>query len=654
MKCMARNAIDNVLKKHSPDAVRAGCIRWWLSDHPKAVSHLTADGKTQEFLDATPPSHRTSVEQRLAGTCVKPTLKHVEAAFERTIDAHRRKKQGAIYTPNHIIDYLITEACRPQQDQENFMFLDPACGSGGFLVRGAAQLSCRFGIPVGQALMENIAGVDNDPEALEHARCLIELFAADEGEGVNSRDVRLLCVDTLLSPPERLLRMIAAPNGVQVLATNPPYVKLQTLDSAYRSQLASRYSGFTQFNFSLAPLFVIAGRRLLAPDGTLAYITQNNLFTSFAGEQVRRALQDDRCIGRIVDFGHHRVFKGVLAYTCLLFVDNERHDSIAFERIEREVGLRDLQELDLGAVPVDSLNPKKWRLAKPVHLRNLRRIEKTLTPLGKVATIRVGFATLKDKVFFVDKGEPYCRAYHPGTRDEYQVEASLTHPAVRVADIREEDQMDSVTRRIIFPYRRVKGRYIAVPEADLRSDFPKAYRYLSACRDILESRDKGKRSYEAWYAWGRTQARDAPGPKLLTKTFNTRPQFFMDYTDRLFCNGYAIFPARSGLFGSAPALEVLKVILQSRVMHYYAKLTSFQIHGNYQCYQKNFIEKFGIPELTDANQEDLMGASRDERDEIVAGLFGISPRHLDDMVGPVKPHDAPHTPQRDRCRTHGG
>ena len=34
-------------------------------------------------------------------------------------------------------------------------------------------------------------------------------------------------------------------------------------------------------------------------------------------------------------------------------------------------------------------------------------------------------------------------------------------------------------------------------------------------------------------------------------------------------------------------------------MHYYVKITSVSIEGGYPCYQKNFIERFTIPELSD-------------------------------------------------------
>ncbi|MDR0712655.1 MAG: hypothetical protein LBF89_00085, partial [Bacteroidales bacterium] len=34
------------------------------------------------------------------------------------------------------------------------------------------------------------------------------------------------------------------------------------------------------------------------------------------------------------------------------------------------------------------------------------------------------------------------------------------------------------------------------------------------------------------------------------------------------------------------------------IMHYYISRTSVSIEGGYPCYQKNFIEKFTIPEFS--------------------------------------------------------
>jgi len=69
----------------------------------------------------------------------------------------------------------------------------------------------------------------------------------------------------------------------------------------------------------------------------------------------------------------------------------------------------------------------------------------------------------------------------------------------------------------------------------------------------------------------------------------------------LFCNGYALFEKKSmqkNLFGINIGLSILQKILNSDIMDYYINKTSVSIEGGYPCYQKNFIELFGIPELS--------------------------------------------------------
>lgn len=632
---MKRKSLDNLLQGYNPDDVRAGVLLWWFNHNRSHKSYLKSNGVTNEFLDKSGPD-KHALASELSKIFQFPDIKAIEAVFERVIDCQRRKKQGAIYTPDHIIDYLLTEALVFSR-HENPKILDPACGSGGFLIRAITILSEKLNISMEDVIYNKIAGIDNDPIAVQHAKCLIEIMAASNSISIASDQIPIICEDSLLTPYPKLLELLKAEDGFDVVATNPPYVRLQTLDEKYRKELSKMYSEFTQFNFSLAILFLIAGKRFLADDGCLAYITQNNLFTSLAGENIRQIMQNDRCIRRVVDFGHHRVFKGVLAYTCLIFLDNKKHDEIEFERIETDTTSEKLNNLSFGQVPVVSLNHKKWRLAKPHHLENLSKIESIGTPLGNMADIRVGFATLKDKVFILNgsENERLCSTIHPENGRRYEVELEFTRPAIKVASVKKPGNLDEFTKRIIFPYRQTQKGFVVIPEDELYGQFPYAYEYLLSCRELLESRDKGKGNYEAWYAWGRTQGREANGPKLLTKTFNARPEFYLDPSDSLFCNGYSISVPKKSLFGPVVSIEVLKTVLESRIMHYYSKLTSFQIDGNYQCYQKNFIEKFGIPEMSENIQNRLLGADINEVDIILSELYGIYVADLNEIIGEI-------------------
>ncbi|MEI2737881.1 MAG: hypothetical protein V9F01_03750 [Chitinophagaceae bacterium] len=80
-----------------------------------------------------------------------------------------------------------------------------------------------------------------------------------------------------------------------------------------------------------------------------------------------------------------------------------------------------------------------------------------------------------------------------------------------------------------------------------------------------------------------------------------------------FTNGYGLYfreQESNGIFNDLinpitkeENIDVVQKILNSYIMDYYVTKTSVAIEGGYPCYQKNFIEKFTIPELTESEIE---------------------------------------------------
>ena len=250
-----------------------------------------------------------------------------------------------------------------------------------------------------------------------------------------------------------------------------------------------------------------------------------------------------------------------------------------------------------------------------------------------MAWIRVGFATLKDIVFLVNKSDDHYCIANPSSQRAHLVELCLTQPAAKIASLHGAEDLDNNTLRVIFPYEKVNGKYEPIPEKTLKNVFPKAYDYLNDYRHLLSSRDKGKRIFEPWYSWGRTQGMEAKGPKLLTKTFSKHPQFILDKSDQLYCNGYGVCLREETLFSSELTIEVLEKILNSTVMHYYTKLTSFQIEGDYQCYQKNFIERIGIPSFTTTELQELIELPQEEANQFLEGIYQIDRKDIERVCG---------------------
>ena len=84
------------------------------------------------------------------------TIKELENHLELIIPVTDRKFNGAFFTPDYIIDFIINEV----QPQENHKNLDPSCGCGAFLVGLTDYYKRTFNKPIKKIIQENIYGSD--------------------------------------------------------------------------------------------------------------------------------------------------------------------------------------------------------------------------------------------------------------------------------------------------------------------------------------------------------------------------------------------------------------------------------------------------------------------------------------------------------------
>jgi adenine-specific DNA-methyltransferase len=351
-------------------------------------------------------------------------------------------------------------------------------------------------------------------------------------------------------------------------------------------------------------------------------------FRSIASQDLRKYLQDNRLIKTIIDFGDLQVFEGKQTYTCIIFIDKKPKSSLDYTLVR---DLANLEESTFTRVNYGTLNPKKWRLLTQQDYLNISKLEAGQLRLGKVADIDTGVATLRDPLYFVDSkteiGGFYVKTYKGKS---YPIEKEITREIVKVSDLMSEADLLTNTRRIIFPYLR-EGNHRLIPEDELAREFPNAYQYLRAIRSELEKRDKGKRSYDAWYAYGRTQGLNKYGEKILNPTFALRPRFILcKKEDMLFCNGYSISLPESkqqtiveSPYSGEIGLELIWRILNSRVMDYYVQKTSYVIEGGYYCYQKQFTENFCLPTLTKEEERIILESSKSDLDQFLIKKYKL-------------------------------
>ena len=551
------------------------------------------------------------------------TIKELENYLELIIPVKDRKFNGAFFTPDYIIDFIINEV----QPQENHKNLDPSCGCGAFLVGLTDYYKRTFNKPIKKIIQENIYGSDILEYNIHRAKLILTIYALQNGEQLANSDFNLYHQDSLKANWEHLFDNIVG---------NPPYVKFQDLTDENRTYLAKHWTTVEGGTFNLYFAFFELGYKLLKQTGKLGYITPNNYFTSLAGEAIRKYFQDKKCVSRIIDFSHKKVFDAQ-TYTALTFLNKQENEAITFDRIKDGYSPEEFLPNANGSPNyIKDLNFKKWRLLKTDEQQNIKTIETIGKPIGKLFDICVGIATLKDEIFFIDgtktKNGCYLKTTVNGT---FEIEKGAVKPVYKISDFKTQDEAEQNTRKIIFPYVIKKGIATAIPENDFKNKFPKCYAYLLTEKGNLLARDKGKVNFDPFFVWGRTQGLTRTGKKILNPTFSLHPRFLLvEEHEAFFTNGYGLFfrePEIQGLFNEPvnpisklENIDVVQKILNSCVMDYFVTKTSVAIEGGYPCYQKNFIEKFTIPELTEEEIELI----RNLKDPIEIDEFLIDKYHL--------------------------
>lgn len=538
------------------------------------------------------------------------TLKALETCFQHLFSSDIKRERGVVYTPTYIIDYIVDYVVTREG-----LTCDVSCGSGGFLIQAAKKLQALTGKGIVDVLENYIYGCDISPDSINRAKILLSLLAEDAGYSKEIIQFHLVNGNSLLMNWFDEFPQLKLNKGFDFIIGNPPYVKIQNMDHQSRELIPKRWSTVGQGSHNLYIPFLQAGAELLNNNGKLGYIVYSMYFKSIASRALREYLQTRKLVERIVDFGELQIFDYVQTYTCLTFLNKGGTSYIEYAYLNHT---HELRNPEITKIYYSDLDPRKWRLLTKQDYVNIQRIEQSGLRLNQIADISTGIATLKDSLYSIDSastvGDYYIKIYS-GKR--YRIEKDITREFIKVSDFANSCEMRKNTRRIIYPYSSDQ-RAVIMEENYLKKEYPNAYNYLCAIRGELEGRDKGEKKYDTWYAYGRSQGLNNIGKKLLTPTFSNGPRFMLcENESTLFCNGYAITLKDAkqrcidDFFGTKSYYDIYTLcrLLNSKIMDYYIKKTSYVIQGGYYCYQKQFIETFGLPAMTQKDYHTFLSCS---------------------------------------------
>ena len=212
-------------------------------------------------------------------------------------DATKRKEEGIYYTPSYIVGYIVKNAlgpvldkCKTIEDIKKIKVLDPACGSGSFLIKAFEVIFEKYkefgfkgqeDILKIQILKENIYGVDLDQQAVEITRLNLLINALTKREKLPLLD-NIKNGNSLVSGTDEELEKyfgkdfkdrkpfnwqeqfpeVFKQGGFDVIIGNPPYVMVENLPADERSYLMEKYETAIK-RFDIYITFIEKGMNLL-------------------------------------------------------------------------------------------------------------------------------------------------------------------------------------------------------------------------------------------------------------------------------------------------------------------------------------------------------------------------------------------------------
>ena len=586
-----------------------------------------------------------------------------------------RKTDGVYYTPEWVVERLVDgtigpklvemqrEAGWPENGSPDgaaveryraalrrFTVLDPACGSGAFLITALRYLETAWrnteplrdvgapSEPMHDFLATAIHGVDINPSSVEIAQLALWLHTARSDRPLSSLDATVKSGNSLVPPAfyiglqeeafddagrERVNAFdwhaafpeVFARGGFDAVVANPPYVKLQNFRPAHpdvaewlvngRVNARKPYESTLTGNFDLYLPFIEMGLRLLRPGGRMGYIAPSVWTVNEYGEGLRNLVARGQHLDRWLDFRSYQVFEEATVYTALQFFSYTPTEAIRVTEAPRGPSQVPPNPWVAGGTLAWGAQDHgdRWVMLAGAARALINRLERDCRPLTAVTTqIFVGVQTSADAIFHLDRlGPGRYRCRPPGSPRppayEVAIEDAIMRPLVSGAEAKRYIEPSSQTY-VLFPYApNVAGAMRLIPEASMMHEYPKAWAHLTKFKSQLERRE----------VKAATDGNET-GPVLNERWYGYVYLKNLDKQDR----SKIILPRLvDHLVAGGTDPWFLLGILTAPVVDFIFRRVSKPFRGDYLSANRQFIKDLPIPHADAAAQENVAALARD-------------------------------------------
>ena len=447
----------NLFKPHFSEELVVG--DGWLAGF---VGDLT-DDESPYLFNYIPVEILGTIYERFLGKVVRPQGRGVTIEEKPEV----RKAGGVYYTPRYIVEYIVGQTvekllrhARPEPALR-FHFLDPACGSGSFLMRVFEAVCehwqqwltdrpnerkkrwCWVDEKTGdvhltmslkrQILTSNVFGVDLDPGAVEVTQLSLylkmlenetrntlerqrELLPHDDDPLLPPLENNIKCGNSLIDSdfsmiPDDLVRVrafdwdvgfkdIMKAGGFDAIVGNPPYIFTRNQGIAEdEKEYFHRAYQRQSVQLNTFGIFVEKSFELLKQDGELGFITPNNWLTIDTFASLRAFMLASTSRLKVTNI-LERVFEAADVDTCVVVFQKGKPDILTIAEMSGQ------KEVFTRTLPPGKVQPPSYiiqiGLLKDANAQSLlAKIERASEPLSFHATVSTGL-----KAYQIGKGKP--------------------------------------------------------------------------------------------------------------------------------------------------------------------------------------------------------------------------------------------------------
>ncbi|SET24481.1 N-6 DNA methylase, partial [Anaerobranca gottschalkii] len=288
----------------------------------------------------------------------------------------QKNKKGCYFTPQPVVEDMVEDILGyfPQIPK----ILDPACGSGNFLLQCYKKLVGKYGKEYKKEILENLWGWDIDKIAISLCKINLFLLTGEYSENLKVANFFQNLDDGNLQ------------GSFDLIIGNPPWGYKFTIEER-------RNLGFTKKNPESAAIFTLKGMNFLKDNGYISFCLPQALLNVKSHRYFRKRILTEHTLIKVKDLG--KAFDGVLSGSIALTVQKRKPREGDNFNLVSKWGSFNIKNEQVIKNPYNNIN----FIRTPLTLDILEKMRSIPSTTLKGSTFALGIVTGNNKDFIIPK-----------------------------------------------------------------------------------------------------------------------------------------------------------------------------------------------------------------------------------------------------------